>query len=219
MSDKKPHTIYKLSDGSIVPSVTTILGTVLSKEALVGWAYKCGVEGKDYKAERDNAAKVGTLVHTFINADLLNISISLEGYKEETIYFASSSFNSYLAWKDLHTIEPIICEQPLISEIHHFGGTPDFYGMVDGVLELVDYKSGSGVYEEAVIQTSTYCKLLYENGYIMPERIRILNIPREDNDKFKEVVFSNYETGWQIFLNCLPIYHNMKIIKKIIKRK
>lgn len=55
-SKTKIHTVYKLEDGTRVPSVTTILG-ILNKPALVEWAYQCGCQGLDYKAVRDQAGE------------------------------------------------------------------------------------------------------------------------------------------------------------------
>ncbi len=61
----KIHTVYKTKDGQRVPSVTTILG-ILNKPALLDWAWRCGCDGINYKAIRDNAADIGTLAHYMI---------------------------------------------------------------------------------------------------------------------------------------------------------
>jgi len=49
------HQPYRLADGSIVPSVTTILG-ILDKPRLPYWAWDLGRQGLDYREVRDAAA-------------------------------------------------------------------------------------------------------------------------------------------------------------------
>lgn len=60
-------TIYKDRSGKRVPSVTTILSRFKESGGLLHWAWNLGIEGKDYRAERDKAADSGTLVHEMID--------------------------------------------------------------------------------------------------------------------------------------------------------
>ena len=81
---KKIHTVYKLADGSRVPSVTTALG-ILNKPKLLNWAWKCGVDGLDYRAVRDNAADIGTLAHYFILCHLKHETPDTSEYSQSDI--------------------------------------------------------------------------------------------------------------------------------------
>ena len=48
----KPHQTYTL-DGITIPGVTTVLGIIDKSGPLIHWAWKLGMEGKDYKKVRD----------------------------------------------------------------------------------------------------------------------------------------------------------------------
>ncbi|MEN6291477.1 MAG: hypothetical protein ABFD07_05595, partial [Methanobacterium sp.] len=96
---------------------------------------------------------------------------------------------------------------------YEFGGTMDILAEVDGVLELIDLKTGSGIYDEHFIQVSGYWILANEKGY-QPHRARILNIPRSEDEKFGEKIVPQIEICKKIFLNILDNYQNHKLLKK-----
>ena len=85
----------------------------------------------------------------------------------------------------------LVLEEPLVSEDYNYGGTPDFYGVVDDKYELIDFKSGSGIYEEHYIQLSAYQHLIIETRGEVPYNLRILNIPRSDDESFMEEILTN----------------------------
>ena len=68
-------------------------------------------------------------------------------------------------WEKTKKVEPILCEHPLVSEKLGFGGTIDFYGLIDGVATLKDYKTAKAIYPEHLYQVAAYRQLLEENGY------------------------------------------------------
>ena len=59
---------YYLVDGTRVPSVTTVLGRFKESGPLIHWAWGLGIQGKDYREERDKAADAGTLAHAAVAA-------------------------------------------------------------------------------------------------------------------------------------------------------
>lgn len=207
----KVHTQYKLKDGTRVPSVTTVLG-LLSKNALIEWAYQCGLRGEDYKSVRDEKGLIGALTHAMILSFLKGEECDTSSYSKDQIDQAENSFLSYLEWAKDKEIKPIVIETPLVSEEYQFGGTPDFYGIVDDKLLLMDYKTGF-VGQEAFIQTCTYRELLIENGYDPAEKILILGIPRTSDEKFQEVTYTSFDTGWEVFRHLREVYELMKQIK------
>ena len=60
-----PRNIYRLNDGTIVQGTTTICNQ-LDKPGLLDWAWRCGVNGTDWREERDSAGDIGTNVHDMI---------------------------------------------------------------------------------------------------------------------------------------------------------
>ena len=148
------HTVYKLSNGERVPSVTTVLG-ILAKPALIHWAWKCGCDGQDYRAVRDDAGNVGTLAHYLVLCHLKGEIPDTSEYSPENLDRAENALIKYWDWEKGHRIEPILVETPLVSEQYRFGGTLDFYGKVDGQPSLVDFKTGKSIYGEAYLQNVT----------------------------------------------------------------
>ena len=205
----KAHQRYKLENGEGVPGVTTIIGQ-LNKPALIIWANRLGLQGIDSSKFRDDKADIGTLAHEMILAHLSKRKPETEDYSKNQIDAAENAFLSYLEWEKGHKIEPILTEKQLVSERYKYGGTLDFYGLVDGVLEVTDFKTGSGIYDEMWLQVSAY-------GNLVPgptNRYRILNIPRTEDESFKEEVKTDLSLHFEAFLKLLDFYYINKQIKK-----
>lgn len=220
----RAHAPYTLADGTRVPSVTTILGE-LSKPALIHWAWDLGMKGINYKTYTDALAKVGTLTHAMILADLRGENPEDLAADDEaaaiirdksTVELAENCFISYLSWKGQHDIKPIALEIPLVSETYKYGGRADFLGWVDGRLNVVDFKTGKHIYPEHFIQLAGYVPLLIENGTAPKaiEECRVLNIPRTDSEAFDEKVRTDLGTEWTIFQAALTIYNAKKELGK-----
>jgi hypothetical protein len=138
-----------------------------------------------------------------------------DDYSKNQISQAENACLSFFEWMRGHKIELIWAERPMVSELYGFGGTADLFCVVDGKRELIDLKSGSGIYQEHIIQVAGgYGILMQENGFI-PESIRILNIPRTENENWGELVVGRLqkESAVRQFLNLLNVYKEDKILK------
>jgi len=239
MSKKtKAHIRYRLKPtpdwkkGQIVPGVTTIVG-VLNKPALIPWANKLGLKGIDVKRYVDDKADIGTLAHAMIIGELTKQPIDTSEYSQQQIDAAQNAVLSFYEWEKEHKLEILHAEQPVISERYGYGGQFDLLGNVsiNGVtrFELLDLKTGSGIYEEAYYQLGGYL-LCLEDGHhnelpemefhLKPDQVRILNIPRSEDENFQEVILSGrmIELAKEMFLDCLSIYNRKKQIAKLMKR-
>ncbi len=208
----KSHTVYKLSDGTRVPGVTTFL-QVLNKPALVKWANNLGLQGIDSNKYVDNLADVGTLAHTMIMAYLKGEEVDTSEYSQTQIDLAENSFISYLEWAKSHKIEPILVEEPLVSEEYRFGGTPDLIAVVDGVNTLIDFKTSKALYPEHNIQVAAYWSLVLEHSYEVSE-VLILRIGRDADEGFEIRPVVNLKDNWELFTHCLAIYELQKQLRK-----
>jgi hypothetical protein len=215
MSKQQIHTVYKLEDGTRVPSVTTYLG-VLNKPALIHWAWELGVQGLDYRKVRDAAGDTGTLVHYLILCDLKNMEPDLRDYSQTDITSTTVPMGKYFEWKADHEVKPIVLETPMVSETYRFGGTPDFYGEVDGVLTLLDFKTSGAVYAENFYQLSAYWKLLEEHGE-KPESAGILRIGKTLDEGFEYRAAGKLDVHWDIFCACQEIYELQKKLRRTKK--
>lgn len=182
----RQHQQYFNAKGVRLPGVTTLVG-LLDKPALVPAANKLGLQGIDSVAHWKELAIIGRCVHEMVFSDLANVDLNLEDYTARQIKKAKNAFAKFREWKKGHTIEPLLLEEPLVSEKYQFGGTMDIYGKIDGRLELIDAKSGSGIWPEMWFQMAGYFLLLKENGFPVEAR-RILNIGRDKTEDFAQEV-------------------------------
>jgi len=211
----KAHIVYKLKSGKRVPGVTTFTGELgWSKRVLINWANRMGLQGIDTTKYVDDKAAIGTLAHAIVTDHLQGIKTDTDDYSKNQIAAAENSALSYFEWAKGKKIEPILIEAPLVSEKYFYGGTADIFAKVDGVVELIDLKTGSGIYQEMVIQVTAYRQLLLENGHKV-ESVRILNIPRTGDESFveKKIGSDHLDIAWKIFRNCLSIYQLKKGLK------
>ena len=220
MSKTKAHIQYrstvkfqKNNKGVRFPGVTTIVG-ILAKPALIKWANNLGLKGIDSTKYVDDKADIGTLGHAMITNQLQDEGTDTSDYSQQQIGQAENCALSYFKWEEEHKIDPIIIEEPMVSEEHCIGGTMDIYAEVDGVKELIDLKTGNGIWPEHHIQVAAYKAILEENGHKV-ERVRILNIPRSETENFQQVVLSEavLNLNWEIFYHLLRIYQIRKELK------
>ncbi len=211
----KAHTRYVTADGERVPGCTTITG-VLNKPALVKWANGLGLDGIDVEEYVDVLADVGTLVHAMVLEDCGGPDVDYDTFSAEQIRLAENAFISYCDWRKSRKVEPVLVEVPLVSEDHRFGGTPDLVAVVDGQLELVDFKSGSGIYAEHLHQVCGGYKILVNEHNYNPVRCRIVRIPRDESEAFEEhtVPAEACQPHVDLFLHALAIYRIQQGFRK-----
>ena len=182
----RQHQQYYNSKRVRLPGVTTLVG-LIDKPFLAPAANRLGLQGIDSVKHWAELAIIGRCVHEMIFCNLANFKPDLNDYTARQIGQAKNAFSKFREWKKHHTIEPILLEEPLVSEKYQFGGTMDIYGKVDGRLELIDAKSGSGIWPDMWLQMAGYYLLLEENGFRVDRR-RILNIARDKTEDFAEEV-------------------------------
>lgn len=208
---------YYLADGSVCPGVTTIVGELgWNKNMLVAWANKLGLNGQEARKYVDDKAAIGTLAHAFVLADLGGENPDTKDYTANQIELAKNCLKSYNGWKQGKKIEPIAVEKMIVSENLRCGGTPDFFGKIDDVSTLVDYKTGKGgCYPEYIVQVAAYAAMLEESEHKVNE-IRVLNIPRSDDESFSEkiITINERKAGFEVFKHLLAIYRLKNAVKK-----
>lgn len=198
----KAHQRYKV-DGKPVPGVTTVIG-LRSKPALVKWANNLGLNGIDVTKFVDDKASIGTLAHQMILDHFTGKQTDISDYTPNQVDAAENSLLSFYYWEKGKDIKPVLIEAALTSTIG-YGGTIDLYAVIDGARTLVDFKTGSGIYDEHFYQLAAYRQLITETGETV-EQARILNIPRSEDEKFKEEVYTDFALGWEWFCTMLKIY-------------
>lgn len=163
---------YTDANGQRVPGVTTFLGDGMPKKALINWSAEATAEyavdhwdqlgklapsarlNKLKKARyesRDTAGNRGTEVHCFaeryIAGEEVAIPDDIAGHVE-----------SYIAFVDDWTPEPILIEAVVMSHTHGYAGTLDLIADLPARGRcLIDLKtSRSGIFGETALQLACY---------------------------------------------------------------
>jgi hypothetical protein len=200
----RTHTRYYSASGKLLPGVTTVLN-VLAKPALIPWANNLGLQGIKVGAYVDVLAQIGTIAHEMILCHLKNRKFETNGHPADLIDKAENSFLSYLTWEKHHLVETLDCEIPLVSEIYGYGGTIDFFGMIDRVFTVKDFKTAKAIWPEHLYQVAAYRQLLIENGHPV-EQTGILQIGRSEDEGFSERNLADTSREWAIFQHALALY-------------
>jgi len=204
--------VYKDSQGIKVPGVTTIIG-MLAKPQLITWANRLGLQGIDSTKYVDNLADVGILAHHLILCHHRNEVPDMSDFSENQIELALNCLKSYASWEDSHTIKPVLVEAPLVSDDLKYGGTPDLVCEMDGVMTLLDFKTGKALYPEVMYQLAAYRNLLKEHGYPVEQCIA-LRIGREESEGFEMKTGGGMDTAFVIFQHCLGLYYTIREYNK-----
>ena len=207
--------VYKDSEGNKVPGATTVIA-ILAKPQLITWANRLGLDGIDSTKYVDNLADVGILAHHLILCHHRDEVPDMGDFSENQIELAFNCLKSYANWESTHTIKPLLIEQPMVSDTLRYGGTPDLYCEMDGMLTLLDFKTGKALYPENMYQLAAYRNLLMDYGNRVDQCIA-LRIGRDDSEGFEMKMGKDMDTAFRIFQNCLELYHTIRMYEKETK--
>jgi hypothetical protein len=155
-------------DGVWYPRVTSIL-SIKAKPALL--RYYGGM--RSFKAADDAkeaSAREGTLVHEAVEA----IARGEHPLIDERI---RPSVDAYLEFARNNDIEPILIEERIVSKQHRYAGTIDMLARVNGVVGVLDIKTGKRIYRDYGLQTAAYIQAITEDSNIpTPETSWVLRL-------------------------------------------
>lgn len=205
-----PHTKYLNKYGQEVPSVTTIL-KVINKPALVQWANKMGLQGIKTNEVLKDTANVGTLAHEIIEKWIKKEKPDFSQYSKEQIIQACQCSKRFFEWiKKQEKFVPIVSEIPLVSEEYNYGGCVDLIANLNGKRTVIDFKTSSGIWDEAKYQVSAYYNMANENGWNCTDTM-IIRIGRDGFETFK---VEYKEQAFEVFKSALNLYNMINRYKK-----
>ena len=165
MSKFKIHTKYKTKDGSVVPSVTTILNSQCgwNKSILMNWGIRMVKEGKDPHAYTKDAADTGTLAHALCEANINNEDYEIGAdWTENQTARAMKALFAFKEWREQTKPKFVAAEMKLVSEKHKVGGTADGVFKIGKKLYIYDIKTSKDVYDEMKLQLGMYTHMYEE---------------------------------------------------------
>lgn len=177
--DTAVHTRYRNAAGKVVPGVTTVIN-ILAKPALVGWAWRLGLDGQDMNKVKQQAADIGTVTHYLCECVLTGVEPKLGAYKQNDIDVAMPCYDSFKRWFTESKLVAVAVECGVVSELWQYGGTIDLIARDGGKLGLYDVKTSKGVYDEYQIQMSAYVEAWNELHPDTPiEFVKIIHLDKE----------------------------------------
>lgn len=208
-----PKAGYYLKDGTRVPGVTTVISPYGDSGGLVHWAWALGMQGKDYREERDNAADAGTMAHGAVEAWVHNQTFEFTG-PDDVCKKARSSFGAFLEWAQQSQLKVTHTEVGLVSEKYKFGGTLDAI-LVSNRRAMGDWKTSGRVYPKNLIQLAAYGKLWEEHNPNEPIEggFHLLRFDKEFGD-FHQHWWGDLGRAWDAFLHLRELYEIDKELKK-----
>ena len=211
MSKFKIHTKYKTKNGSVVPSVTTILNSQCgwNKSILMNWGIRMVKEGKDPHAYTKDAADTGTLAHALCEANINNEDYEIGAdWTENQTARAMKALFAFKEWREQTKPKFVAAEMKLVSEKHKVGGTADGVVNCSKKLYIYDIKTSKDVYDEMKLQLGMYTHMYEE---IQPKaKIDggvILRLDKETGDfHYHSIHRDTLDIGAKIFIHFLETY-------------
>ncbi|NVM24061.1 MAG: hypothetical protein HWN68_20070 [Desulfobacterales bacterium] len=169
--------------------------------------------------KRDKAANAGTLGHAFVENHLRGLSDpETKGLPKPVIEKAEGCYLTFLDWERGRQLKVLHSELPITSEKRPCGGTLDHVIQTSLTIntpwvEILDLKTGKGIYLEAKIQVGNYEELWNEK---YPDRLvkgcHILRLG--PNGEFTHEFYPTLKAYVPIFNHCSDIYYLMKDLKE-----
>lgn len=148
---------------------------------------------KAHQKELAKAAEIGSQVHGLVEWNLRRELGQQVGPEPHVHDKALWSFMVYEEWRKATHLVPVAIEQTVWSTTHQYAGTMDLYA--DVLLEphgscrvVLDWKTGKGIYPEALLQNAAYVQALIEMGHAEPGVYGcVVRFPKVESDPDFEV--------------------------------
>ena len=156
---------YRCSDGSFVPSVTTILEAYPKGAQYYEWLKK---HGQDADEIRDEAGRRGSVVHEA--TEVLDLGGKLELMNDDGTpkykLLEWAMISRYVEFRQRFRATVHAVETKLADAGHGFAGTLDRLMTIDGMTYLVDIKTSGAIWPSYWLQQAAYHELLHSTGAI-----------------------------------------------------
>lgn len=147
------------------------------------------------------ASEIGAQAHALIEWNMRRSLGQVVGPEPKIGEKALWAFMAFEDWSKSVDLTPLLIEQVVFSYAHRYAGTMDLLAEVNGVVTLIDFKTGKSVYGEAHLQNAAYQVALAEMGHQRAEAGLILRLPKVETDPtFEAVPVPPVDTLFPVFL-------------------
>jgi hypothetical protein len=142
---------------------------------------------KAHTKELAKAGDIGSQIHSLIEWTLRASLMEEPGPSPHISDKAQWGFMAWEDWKKSVNLKPVHVEQTVWSDRYGYAGTMDLLAYVNGVLTVLDWKSGKAIYPESYLQNAAYRHAIREMGHGDPAQGIIVRLPKVDTDPDFEV--------------------------------
>lgn len=213
-----PRQPYYAADGEPVTGVTTILSVVAAFDnGLMTWANRLGKDGKDYYAEMEHLAAVGTMCHALVEARLTNKKTQPDPDLDvEDIAAAINGYRGFLTWSRQTALQVVDVESLVVHEQLRYGGTADIVARdSSGEHIVIDVKTSGRVYDKHKLQVEAYRRAWNASRPDqLATRTAILRVDkRTAGYEYIEYKGAKLDYFWAQFLALRALYEKRRIIR------
>jgi hypothetical protein len=179
----------------------------------------------EHTRKRDSAGDIGTLVHAFAEEIIAQVDWEdhveelMEGLPEET-HPGCFAFLSW--WRSVAPLEAVESERIVYSKRLFYCGTCDLFALVDGRPTVIDFKTGSGFYEDQPLQLAAYAMAIEEELGIEIQDGWIIHLDKETGKctPYHVEITPELKTDWEaVRVAWRAIKRNQERHKQIKKEK
>jgi len=173
---------------------------------------------KAHVREMQKAADLGSQVHALIEWNMRKELLQKVGPEPRVPNEGLWAFMAYEDWRKAANLSPVLVEQVVYSERYGYAGTADWAGEIDtpdwkrgddGASRthvVGDWKTGKGIYAEALLQNAAYVHAMVEMGHATVGTAGlIVRLPKVDTDPGFEVRYIAPEDQKRLFKTFLAV--------------
>lgn len=225
--DKEHHYTFA---GKPVPGVTTIL-RVLDKPALMPWAANMAADHflsavKSGRTDYDEIHKESKKAHSQKSSTAAGIGTNVHKYAECVLKGqptpeletdgAKRGAEAFHSWLSAHKVVLKASERLVFSHQFYYAGTCDLVAEIDGELTVGDFKTSSGIFNEARFQTAAYQQAIEEEKGIKFSQRIVIRFDKKTG-KFETKTFKNLDLDFGGFRHALEMHRTIQAIKEETK--
>lgn len=170
---------------------------VLTKELALAILEQSKNNFRDVKEE---AADIGTAVHAALEQEIkaraglcLSPTLpleSVEGLTQDMVDEANAAIFAGIKYFDSHRIKLVQSESPRWSPTHGYIGTGDLIAEIDGMLSVLDFKTGKRLYPEVFLQLAAY-QVAYQEEFPGADIVQRVGLNVRRDGTLEDVVRGN----------------------------